>query len=516
MTNQPLLSICIPTYNRYENLAKCLFSIVSSDVFINTDEVEIVILDNSSTDRTQEICLKYREQFPKKIKYIKQETAVPADQNIFNSLDYASGVFAKLNNDTLLYKKNSLQNIIELLHNKKEIPFFFFLNDDNTPKIEYCNSLDNFISIASYNSTWIGGFCIKSDIYHSLENKTRFIDTKINQVDVICRVVSKYFNSCIVREDLFIRDQSPNRGGYNIAQIFGKNYLQILRIYLDRTLSRKVYYAEKKKVLLEHINQYCLDLKNNFSYDNTSYFFYLREYLFECYFWKSLITHYYKKFKKVLKSIKRKVARIIKKSRSTSDDDFAQNWRSTNVHNNTTLLHPCDTTKISVGRYTYGGIFALINPQSDSKLVIGNFCSIAGNVTFLVSSEHPYDRFSTYPFLVNFFGHQHEATSKGSIIVQDDVWIGHGAIICSGVVIEQGAIIAAGSVVTKNIPAYSIVGGNPAKVIKYRFPDSMIAKLKTINFTEIDKTKILFYPEAFFTKITESTVDSVIEKLNNQ
>lgn len=516
MNKQPLLSICIPTFNRFENLARCLFSIVSNDVFLNTDEVEIVILDNNSTDRTQDICLKYKELFPDKIKYIKQEISVPADQNIFSSLDYASGIFAKLNNDTLLYKKNSLQIMIELLHDKKDIPFFFFLNDDKTPKNEYCNTLDKFISIASYNSTWIGGFCIRSDIYHSLENKTRFINTKINQVDVICRVVSKYFNSYIVREELFIRDQSPKRGGYNIAQIFGKNYLQILRLYLNRTLSKKVYNSEKKRVLLEHINQYCLDLKNEFSYDNTRYFFYLREYFFECYFWKSLLNHYCYNIKKILKSIKRRVAILLRKSRSNNDDDFVKSWRLANVHNNTTLLHPCDITKISVGRYSYGAIFALINPQLDSKLLIGSFCSIAGNVTFIVSSEHPYDRLSTFPIYVNFLGHQHEATSKGSIIVQDDVWIGHGAIICSGVVIEQGAIIAAGSVVTKNVPAYSIVGGNPAKVIKYRFSESIIKKLKTINFAAIDKTKILFYPEVFLSQITESSVDSLINIINNK
>ena len=62
-----------------------------------------------------------------------------------------------------------------------------------------------------------------------------------------------------------------------------------------------------------------------------------------------------------------------------------------------------------------------------------------------------------------------EAFGKGDIIVEDDVWIGYGAVIMSGVTIKQGAVIAAGSVVVKDVPAYSIVGGAPAKIIKYRF-----------------------------------------------
>ena len=62
-----------------------------------------------------------------------------------------------------------------------------------------------------------------------------------------------------------------------------------------------------------------------------------------------------------------------------------------------------------------------------------------------------------------------EATSKGDIIVQDDVWIGYGATILSGLTIGQGAVIAAGSVVTKDVTPYSVVAGVPARVIKYHF-----------------------------------------------
>ena len=71
--------------------------------------------------------------------------------------------------------------------------------------------------------------------------------------------------------------------------------------------------------------------------------------------------------------------------------------------------------------------------------------------------------------------------AKGDIVVGDDVWIGENAIVCSGVTIGQGAIVAAGAIVTKDIEPYAIVGGNPAKVIKYRFNENIRKKLIQIN-----------------------------------
>ena len=76
-----------------------------------------------------------------------------------------------------------------------------------------------------------------------------------------------------------------------------------------------------------------------------------------------------------------------------------------------------------------------------------------------------------------------EALSKGDIIVEDDVWIGQGATIMSGVHIGQGAVIGAGSIVNKDIEAYSVVAGVPAKLIKMRFPPNIITKLLEIDYS---------------------------------
>ena len=83
------------------------------------------------------------------------------------------------------------------------------------------------------------------------------------------------------------------------------------------------------------------------------------------------------------------------------------------------------------------------------------------------------------------FGYDREASCKGDIIVKDDVWICTNSIICSGVTIGQGAIVAAGSVVTKDVEPYAVVGGNPAKIIKYRFDDVLRKKLCQINVSSV-------------------------------
>jgi acetyltransferase-like isoleucine patch superfamily enzyme len=102
-------------------------------------------------------------------------------------------------------------------------------------------------------------------------------------------------------------------------------------------------------------------------------------------------------------------------------------------------------------------------------IIIGNEVFIAPCVAFLNSTDHKYN-------IVGKTIWDSGRGDKSKIIVEDDVWIGHGAIILSPVRIGHGAIVAAGSVVTKNVPSYAIVGGNPARLIKWRFTEEEILK----------------------------------------
>jgi virginiamycin A acetyltransferase len=128
-----------------------------------------------------------------------------------------------------------------------------------------------------------------------------------------------------------------------------------------------------------------------------------------------------------------------------------------------------------------------------SRLIIGKFCAIATNVKFIMNgANHKLDGISTYPFPV--FGQGWEKAidkvmnlpSRGDTIVGNDVWIGYEAVIMPGVKIGDGAVIAAKSVVTKDVAPYTIVGGNPAGLIKQRFSDAEVAQLLEIRWWDWD------------------------------
>jgi acetyltransferase-like isoleucine patch superfamily enzyme len=131
------------------------------------------------------------------------------------------------------------------------------------------------------------------------------------------------------------------------------------------------------------------------------------------------------------------------------------------------------------GKYSYGIEHISIRSWGEgAHLFIGSFCSIAGNQTVFLGGNHRIDWATTFPFGHIFneafpagqiSGPGHPA-SKGHVIIENDVWIGEGCTIMSGIRIGSGSVVAAKSVVAKDVEPYTIVGGNPAKLIKERFP----------------------------------------------
>lgn len=150
---------------------------------------------------------------------------------------------------------------------------------------------------------------------------------------------------------------------------------------------------------------------------------------------------------------------------------------------------------MSFGKYTYGKPNIHWN-NKNAKLIVGNFCSIATNVNIYLGGNHRTDFVTTYPFghihnniFDNYNGKDHPST-KGNVIIGNDVWIGDNVTIMSGVTIGDGAVIANNSHVVKNVEPYSLVGGNPAKFIKYRFTLEQIEQLLQIKWWNWDDIKI--------------------------
>lgn len=164
---------------------------------------------------------------------------------------------------------------------------------------------------------------------------------------------------------------------------------------------------------------------------------------------------------------------------------------------------------IIVGDYTYYDDFETVEnfkknvkyhfDFTGDKLIIGKFCQIASGVEFIMNGgNHLVDAISTFPFSI--FGNGWESAmegktfpNKGNTEIGNDVWIGYRSLIMPGVRIGDGAIIATASVVTKDIPPYSISGGNPAQLIRMRFDEKTIEKLLQIKWWDWDAEKIAKY-----------------------
>ena len=154
---------------------------------------------------------------------------------------------------------------------------------------------------------------------------------------------------------------------------------------------------------------------------------------------------------------------------------------------------------MTVGRHTYGhnliSIHQWLETPANGNLIIGSFCSIANGVNVFLGGNHRHDWITTFPFgwthSRNFkkMSGPHIATN-GDVVIENDVWIGSNVTIMSGVRIGCGSVIAANSHIVKDVEPYSMVGGNPARLIKQRFSHDVIDKLLKIQWWNWDDEKI--------------------------
>ena len=137
-----------------------------------------------------------------------------------------------------------------------------------------------------------------------------------------------------------------------------------------------------------------------------------------------------------------------------------------------------------IGEWTYGNPKVFLG-RTHGTLRMGKYCSIGPSVEFTLVGDHRTDFVTTYPFSVFFDKYKHlkgYPKHRGDINVGNDVWICSGAHILAGATIGDGAVIGLDAVVIKDVPPYAIVGGNPAKVIRYRFSPEVIKKLLSIKW----------------------------------
>jgi acetyltransferase-like isoleucine patch superfamily enzyme len=175
-------------------------------------------------------------------------------------------------------------------------------------------------------------------------------------------------------------------------------------------------------------------------------------------------------------------------------------------------------SKLYFGRFVYGIQCLTIREWGEgASFRMGSFCSIAPNITVFLGGNHRTDWITTFPF-----GHvypeqlggthiQGHPTSKGDIVVGNDVWIGFNSTIMSGVTIGNGAVISANATVVKDVEPYAIVGGNPAKHIKFRFEPEIRELLEQLRWWDLPVEEIRVIAEKLSTQPTVELLQALID-----
>lgn len=176
---------------------------------------------------------------------------------------------------------------------------------------------------------------------------------------------------------------------------------------------------------------------------------------------------------------------------------------------------------IVADKFTYGqqNISVIFSKEFPSfKVKIGKFCSIASNIKIYAGhGYHDSKNVSTYPFghvETSTFGNQkyNLGTTNGDVIIENDVWIGDNVTIMSGVTIGNGAVIATNSHVVKNVEPYTIVGGNPAQLIKKRFDQRIIDNLLEIKWWDKSVEEIINFKNLLNSQNIEEFLDKITIK----
>lgn len=253
--HRPLISFCIPTYNRAPFLKASLESYVNNKAF--DDDVEIVISDNASTDETQSVGEYYACHYPN-VHYFKNDENI-RDANFPLALDRASAYYIKLMNDNmplsengLLYIKTKIRDYIE-----KRPPLFFigrrlggFKNDD----VVYCKHFEDFVVNMSRWVTGIAQFGAWKEQWERVKNPTKYSILQLSQDDWSYQIVENEGKAILLTGSYYSKKLLlPKKGGYNWFKVQVDNYYTILKPYIDKGLLSKNALKKEKKSFLRSV-----------------------------------------------------------------------------------------------------------------------------------------------------------------------------------------------------------------------------------------------------------------------
>lgn len=496
MNDRPLLSICIPIYNRSTFLRRMLTRFeVEANLF--EEKIELVISDNCSDEDLAIICQEYQKRGLKMI-YHRNESNLGMDDNFVYCFKQAKGRYIWLLGSDDIPSKNIFSYLLPILERKNiGIIHFDNLNDRRTGILEI-DSYAGFLCELNSFITFISSNIVSAEFVESVRFE-KYNGTLISQVPLYLEAAYRNKNLILYFDYLEDNNDSKSNSGYNLFNVFIVNLLSIIHEQVDiGRLTEKDYRKFKRlhfKYMLAAEVGRRLIFKVNSHLEISSGWTILRQF-----YGKEPYAYFYV-VKELCMSLSRKInliklgANFFSFTRSVFDYSYLiianLLYKIIFKSNDGFIRFPhqlIGTQYISIGKGSeiYNGIILtawdrfnnqtftpLIRIGENTKINEHNHISACNSIKIgnnVLTGRYVYISDNSHGATVSDQLDMHPLNrplvSKGPVVIGDNVWIGEHACVLSGVTIGNGAIIAANAVVTHDIPAYALAGGVPAKIIK--------------------------------------------------
>lgn len=255
MTSQPILSICIPTWNRAVFLDTSLASFKKQIDDINAEDIELFISDNCSEDNTSSIVKKYIDEgMP--ITYNRNDENIGAARNFLKCMEWASGKYILLLGDDDILNPGSLNLIVDSLKGNDYGVAFIHKFDNVEEEIKEYNDLESFYKQISYWFTFMSGCIFLKEVVPQIEWQ-KYVNTHLLQMPYYIASASLRKNNLLINKPIIQEglDKSSN-GGYNFYEVFVQNYLNIWHEFVDKKiLSKSCFRFIKKDIYVNFIDR---------------------------------------------------------------------------------------------------------------------------------------------------------------------------------------------------------------------------------------------------------------------
>ncbi|MBT2287730.1 glycosyltransferase [Paenibacillus albidus] len=242
---QPLLSICIPTYNRMGHLEACLNSIFSQ--IGPTDLVEVIVSDNASTDGTEKVATRFLEQYPN-MRYIRNPENIGADRNIIQAAGMARGIFLKLNGDDDYFLEEAVPLLLSTLHNHSDCSLVHTIPWRRDGGISRGNGAEAYLGTVSNHAVAMTLTTFRRADWEKITDRTAWGSTSLSQVYWQYQILSHNPKFCTLGRNLYhYAGKAPD--GYNFGKVAIRHYMQALSYFEGAGLSKEAITTEMTKVL---------------------------------------------------------------------------------------------------------------------------------------------------------------------------------------------------------------------------------------------------------------------------